>query len=210
MRLILIRHAESLHQKAKLISSINSCRGLSEIGREQANLLAKRLSQTQEVNPCDAILTSPILRARQTAEILLKAIPVNDVFVMDDLVEMLPGDADGLDWDTYHSKFGGFDIPSEPDRPFAPGGESWSVFLNRVQRTLNSIADQYAGQSVLGVTHAGFIMATIHAMFAVPRPGTGAQIHPANTSLTEWRRIDGTWELHRLSDAAHLLYQGNA
>jgi Phosphohistidine phosphatase SixA len=62
MRLVLVRHAEAAQGEP------DELRGLTPAGREQARLLGDRL-RADGIEP-DAVLTSPLLRARQTGEAL--------------------------------------------------------------------------------------------------------------------------------------------
>jgi broad specificity phosphatase PhoE len=204
MRLILVRHAESKHTQQGFIAGIAGCTGLTEHGFEQAQLLANRLHMTRELNDCRTILCSPILRARQTAQVLAEVMPVKLVEQDDDLCELRPGDADGLSGQEYEEKYGAFDWLGSPTRLFAPNGESWLGFLDRVRATLERLANQYESQSVMAVTHAGFIVASILVLFDIPRPGTGAYLDPGHTSLTEWRKSNGTWRLVKYNDTNHL------
>jgi broad specificity phosphatase PhoE len=57
-----------------------------------------------------------------------------------------------------------------PQRPFAPGGESWSSFRTRVQGTTLRLAEGFAGKTVLAVCHAGFIVVTMIALLDILRP----------------------------------------
>lgn len=73
--------------------------------------------------------------------------------------------------------------------------ETLEPFLVRVKNTMNLLASRNRSQTVLVVTHAGFIMGSIRALFDIPTPGTGARLEPGFTSLTEWYSHDGSWEL---------------
>lgn len=64
MRLLIVRHGEAAAGEP------DHLRALTETGREQARSLATRL-RDEGVQP-DAILTSPLLRARQTGEVLAR------------------------------------------------------------------------------------------------------------------------------------------
>lgn len=205
MRLLLIRHGESEHSKRRLIAGAASCLGLTDEGRVQARMLADRLAATGEQGAVDALLHSPVLRARQTAEIVAEALPGLALAEEPGLAEVLPGAADGMVWPDYVATHGAFDMVAEPDRPFAPGGESWLQFMARVGATLNGLAERFAGRTVIGVSHGGFVMASLLALFAIPRPGTGARLDPAFASITEWSHGSGGWRLVRYNDAAHLL-----
>ena len=206
MRLVLIRHGESDHASRGLIADVAGCRGLTERGAMQARALAGRLRTTGELAECRTLLSSPVLRARQTAEILAPALPSSAIEEDDSLCEVRPGTADGLSWEAYRATYGPFDLLTSPRRPFAPGGESWVEFTARVRTTHQRIADRFAGQTVVAVTHAGFVVASLLVLFDIPRPGTGASLEPSYTSLTEWRLSGTTWTLVRYNDTAHLIY----
>lgn len=70
MRLYLIRHAESKHVQFQVVTGQTICPGLTENGFHQAQRLVKRLRETGELHDCAAFLSSPLPRARQTAETL--------------------------------------------------------------------------------------------------------------------------------------------
>jgi len=199
MRLILIRHAESKHSQNRLIAAGASCPGLTDHGFQQARQLAERL----ELQHCDLLLSSPVLRAYQTAQILAEKIgkPIEQ---NSDLRELDPGDAEGLTWPDYDARYGAFDLLAYPTRPIAPNGESWSDFMGRIRATHEQFAQKYQGQTVIAVTHGGFIVASLFAVFDIPRPGTGARLETANTSLTEWRVSENIWTLERFNDTTHL------
>jgi broad specificity phosphatase PhoE len=205
MRLVLIRHGASHHSALNQIAGVRTCTGLTEQGIRQSERLAERLRSTQELHNCALLLSSPVLRATQTADILADALAADSIVKDDDLCEMQPGDADGLSQEVYRALYGEFDLAADPDHPYAPNGESWHDFTGRVDRTMKRFAHQFEGQTVVAVSHAGFIMASILMLFAIPRPGTGAYLDLANTSLTEWQYTSGVWYLIRYNDVYHLI-----
>jgi broad specificity phosphatase PhoE len=69
MKLYFVRHGESEANTKHVISNRESTFGLTERGRGQARTLADRLKGI----PFTAIFSSPILRTRETAEILSQA-----------------------------------------------------------------------------------------------------------------------------------------
>src|SRR5690242_16943223 len=126
MRLILIRHGASAH--GGIIARRSSCPGLTDEGFKQAHLLAGRFRTGLEASDCHTVLSSPVLRAYQTAEVLASTMEILPIIQDNDLTEIYPGEAEGLSWDAYRSQYGEFDLVAEPSRPFAPGGESWLQF----------------------------------------------------------------------------------
>ena len=69
MRLYFVRHGESEANTRRVISNRESPFGLTDLGRQQANSLADKLKDI----PITAIFSSPVLRARKTADILSQA-----------------------------------------------------------------------------------------------------------------------------------------
>jgi broad specificity phosphatase PhoE len=207
MRLVLVRHGASEHSRRGVIADVHGCTGLTADGVTQAQRLARRLRVTGELHDCAALLCSPVLRARQTAEVLAGVLPTSDVIDDQALCELRPGAADGLAWADYRARYGAFDLLVFPDRPFSPGGESWHGFIARVRTTLTRFSEQFADQTVVAVSHAGFIVASLLVLFDIPRPGTSARFDPLHTSLTEWRVRDTVWQLVCYNDAYHLFNQ---
>lgn len=152
------------------------------------------------------MITSVLPRAIETAQLILPALG-RDIDVRDcELCEVHPGEADGLTWAAYEQRYGSFDMEAEPDREFAPGGDSWNGFHTRVGRALERLVSDHAGSTVVVVCHAGVIMASMRLLLGIPHPGTGTQLRPTNTGLTEWAHDPdtGRWTLHSFNDAAHL------
>jgi probable phosphoglycerate mutase len=207
MRLVLVRHGASEHAARGIIAGVSGCTGLTAHGLAQTRALADRLRATGELSDCEALLCSPVPRARQSAEILAGALPVRAVEVDDDLCELRPGAADGLTWETYRAIYGEFDLVASPHRPIAPSGESWAAFLGRVRAAHQRLAKRFAGRTVVAVSHAGFIVASLIVLFDIPRRGApdgGARLEPVHTALTEWRVSGASWTLVRYNDASHL------
>lgn len=74
-----------------------------------------------------------------------------------------------------------------PGREEANLGESFS----RVSEAMDSFRERFTGETVVAVTHAGFIMASIRVIFDIPTPRPGARLDPNLVSLTEWSFADG-------------------
>lgn len=206
MRLILVRHGDAHAGFDGVISGPRGCRGLTELGRRQAEALRDHLADTGRIR-ADILLASVLPRALETAEIIAPALGVRAVRQACDLCEIHTGEADALAWTEYAARYGSFDMEAEPERLFAPGGESWRAFHERVGEMCKRIATEFIDQTVVAVCHAGVIMASIRVLFDIPHPGTGAQIRPTNTGVTEWEheRTMDRWTLHTFNEHTHLL-----
>ena len=118
---------------------------LTELGRSQARLLAERTKDLK----IDVILSSPLLRARQTAE-PTAALHGLEVLVDERLIEQHYGIYEGV------SRFDDGFLANK--RHFAvryPGGESMMDVAARVYSLLEEIKEKYAGKNILLVCHGG-------------------------------------------------------
>jgi probable phosphoglycerate mutase len=205
MRLLLVRHGEAYAGFHGPIAGPTGCAGLTPDGRRQAEALRDHLGSSASVH-ADVLVASILPRAIETATIIGPGLGL-DLSVTDcDLCEVHTGEADGVDWSQYNERYGSFDMEAEPDRPFAPGGDSWNSFHTRVRATLDRYAQEYADQTVVAVCHAGVIIASMRLLLGIVDPSTSAHLQPTNTGLTEWEHqpSNGRWLLHGYNDAGHL------
>ncbi len=204
MRLILVRHGDAHAGFHGPISGPLGCRGLTDLGRAQATALRDQIAAEQQPS-VDVLLTSLLPRAIETAEIIAPALGFDAVPRDCDLCEVHTGEADGVDWSEYDARFGPLDMHAEPDTPFAPGGDSWNSFHARVDATMWRLAEEHVGRTVMAVSSAGVIAASLRLRFGgltleAPR------MVPTNTGLTEWELNDTTaeWTLRSFDDTRHL------
>jgi probable phosphoglycerate mutase len=206
--LYLIRHGESVANVEPIVAGRHADVGLTERGHRQAALLGQRL--TKHPIPADALYVSTLPRAQQTATYVSRALGLEPV-VEDALRELDPGEADGLTLDEWARRWPrprDDSLSGNPFMDFAPGGESWAVFLARSGAALQAVVDRHPDQTVAVVTHGGVIESSVALGF-----GLGATFHRVgfallNTGVTHWRyRPDEErqpWVLVSLNDAHHL------
>ena len=163
MPLLLARHGETPdNEHGRIVGRRDP--PLSEAGREQARRLAASLGTAVVAMWC-----SPLLRARQTAEIVADAIGVAPT-VLDDLIESDRGSWEGQTFDDITAVtpelFEAFEAAADG---FAfPGGESLAHQVERTRRALTMVA---AGPTpALVVAHAGTIRAAMIAVGHQPPP----------------------------------------
>jgi probable phosphoglycerate mutase len=211
-RLVLIRHGESRVAVERVVGGMRGDTGLTPLGVSQSSRLRDRLVVSHEFGPVDVLTSSVLPRAVETAEIIAPAFGFSsaDVVQDSDLHELSPGEADGLTWDEFEKVFGDPGMRQNPYARIAPGGESIAEFQLRVGRALTRVAADHDGQTVVIACHGGVIDTSIVLFLGLPRFGTLADFHTANTSITEWWREDSLapWRLVRYNDAAHLLVCG--
>jgi probable phosphoglycerate mutase len=206
MRLVLIRHGDAHAGFSGVIGGRTGCTGLTPLGRRQAEALRDHLAESGRVK-ADVLLVSVLPRAIETAQIIAPALGLEIARHECDLCEVHTGTADGLAWEEYNTRYGSFDMEAEPDRVFAPEGDSWNSFHDRVQGMLERLAADHPDETVVAVCHAGVIIAAMRRIPAMPRVGGSAQLRPSNTGLTEWEHDPAVdrWTLHSFNETEHLL-----
>ena len=131
---------------------------LSETGRQQAERVAVQLKE--RLSLIDAIFTSPLERARETAE------PTARVFGLEPVVDDAFVECDFGDWTgqklTDLSKLPEWQtVQKTPSQFRFPGGESFVEMQDRVVAGIERAAAQFPGGVVACFSHADLIKAAI-------------------------------------------------
>lgn len=203
--LYIVRHGEAICNVQGTNGGVESCQGLTERGHEQARRLGERLA-AGEIK-VDVLYGSTLRRARETAQAASEGLNL-PIHWDDDLQEVRPGEADGLTYTEVRERFE-TDETDNVYRPWAPGAESWAMFVARAGRVLNRLVHQHAEQSIMVVAHGGIIDSTFFTLMGLPlRAGGYVGFNTKHTSITQWRlnqnERDERWLLMRYNDIAHL------
>jgi probable phosphoglycerate mutase len=210
--LTIARHGQAWCNTDETIGGPATCRGLTPTGHHQAARLAARLAAAHQRHPITALYTSPLRRARETADTVATALHL-PATVVDDLCEPDYGSADGARWADVIAAFGA--APAlHPGRPIAAGAETWLQHQRRVCAVLRNLLDRHAGHRVVVVAH-GETVTVAHHLFLHAGPDNTLPVAFAvdQASLTTWRQQpvswlrpdDGLrWALIRHNDRSHL------
>lgn len=175
---------------------------LNQKGQAQVQLLSKRLADTE----IDTIYTSPLQRARATAEAVAK--PHNiDPIEMNDLIEINLGDWQGLHASEIAKQWPDMWQQSRIDPSVIswPNGESFAQAVHRSVYAFQSIAKANQGKLVAIVTHD--IIVRIMAMHVLGVPySTYRRMETGNASFTKIIVTDDKKQLVTLNDTSHLGY----
>ena len=137
----LIRHGEKEPEKGDPT--------LSEIGKKQASLVGKYLSQF----PITAIYASPLLRTRQTAEAIAKEVAM-DIAIDERFRER-------MNWELPEQTFEEFVAlwnKASVDPSFQPaGGDSVAQTASRFGDALYDLTQKYPNEHIVIVSHGGAI-----------------------------------------------------
>jgi len=188
MNLLLARHGESEWIVRGDEAGFNS--PLTDRGRQQARLLGRWLAAKQGI---DAIYASPLVRARETAEIIAAELnlPLN---LDDDLREFEVHY--WHDSDDYAPPY----INGSAAAP-AAFAESYLPFKARVQGAVRRILEAYPEGTVLIVAHGGTIGTIVRCLLGVHN--FGVQTDP--TGLHHLRWTGSRWIIEFMNRLDHLL-----
>mmetsp|Transcript_3521 Transcript_3521/g.4614 ORF Transcript_3521/g.4614 Transcript_3521/m.4614 type:complete len:417 (+) Transcript_3521:107-1357(+) len=225
----LIRHGET-EANARRITQGQQPGRLTRLGAQQAACLGARLEREQSV--IDAVLSSDLLRCRQTAHLAIRDwFGTEKPFFLDiDLRERSVGTYEGQ----HHSSPRTRRPQGISPRQFrAPSGESWqdvyeraTFLLQRVATTLLDPQSEREVSRILVFTHGGFIAETVNACNRTDEiPGKPlAQNGAMNTAIYKLGvetvrsgnyttgtphkalpgRPDHSWTVLAVNDASHL------
>ncbi len=185
--LLLVRHGVTDATTGKLFSGglASSNPPLNDEGREQARATGEWLAPLS--GTFDALVSSPVRRTRQTAEILAEFF---DLAIEEEhaVAEMEFGTWDGMSFTEVHEKW-----PDElgswlGDLESAPhGGESFRAVEQRVLEGRDRILESYAGQTVVVVSHVTPIKTLIADALGAPLDAVyRMELAPASVSVVSY------------------------
>ncbi|MEV0285019.1 bifunctional RNase H/acid phosphatase [Kribbella sp. NPDC050820] len=183
-QLIFLRHGETPHTVEKKFSGSGGDNpGLSDTGRAQAHAAAEYLSR---IGGVDALVTSPMLRTRQTAEIVGAGLGLEPI-IDEGWVEVSFGDWDGHTFAEIQQKWpDALNAWLDSTAVAPPGGESFDVCARRARSARDGLLARYPGKTVVVVTHVTPIKLMVRSVLQAPmaslfrmelRPATVTEIH---------------------------------
>ena len=197
MNIYLIRHGR---QNSKLC---NVDVELAPEGREQADLLGQRL-KTYDI---EAVYSSHLIRARETADIINKHL--NKPRVVDERWQEADfGGMTGLTNEQMREKYGDFlekRATMTEDIPYPDGGENCRMVFERSFAALNDLIKKDY-KNVCVVTHGGVIRALLTGILGADYAKWltyGRQLENCSISHILYDEKMKTFHIERLNDFAH-------
>lgn len=195
MELLLLRHGESVGNQEGRMQGHQDF-PLAESGRLQARLIAAWFAERGIV--WDACYTSPLSRARETAEIVSAETKSAPPVSAEELREIGAGSIEGLTREEIVALH-----PSFMQRPITDlgdfaefGGESYDDVQLRVRRYVERLVRDHRphGHRVLSVAHGGINFQLLKALICAPVPRV-CIVRMGNCSATLVRMRDrrGVW-----------------
>jgi len=187
-RVVLVRHGETDHTAEKRFSGglASSNPGLNDRGRAQVRATAEWLQPLAD--QVDAIVTSPVRRTRESAEILAEVLGRHEIDVEDGFAEMEFGAWDGLTFlevserhqDDLDAWLGSLEAAPH-------GGESFQQVQERVLAGLERTLQAHAGRTVVVVSHVTPIKTLVaHALDASLMSVYRMELSPASVTVVSF------------------------
>jgi len=153
---------------------------MNETGIAQVERAAELLADHQ----WDVILSSPLGRAKHSAEIIQTALGHEQVIVEELLLERAFGIGEGLDYKSWQEQFAHLDE--------IPGAESATSVAQRSRKLLDFVEREYQGARVLAVSHGALIRFVLNEVTEGTIPPKGERLQNASLHIL---RHQGAWQL---------------
>ncbi|GHU08483.1 hypothetical protein FACS189431_4820 [Alphaproteobacteria bacterium] len=158
---------------------------LNDEGRKQAEQAREKLKGKK----IDLILSSPLKRAKETAEIINKDFNVPIIF-RDELVERNFGEREGK-----ISTPEDYEDNWDYEKSLTDTGESVKEIFERVHSLIDEIKEKYAGKNILVASHGGVARAFRFYFEKMPEDGKLAKYTTPNSEIIEYSFENNCWIL---------------
>jgi len=204
VRLLLIRHAETGHNRDSRVQGQADI-PLSDLGRRQVTALGQHLSE----QAISAVVSSPLIRARVTAEAVATRHGL-DVQLEPDLMEMNVGDMEGLSTTEMRERFPDFLAEWVTERGPSlemPGGESLEQVQQRAWRIVERLRAAYRDETIALVSHNFVLSCLITRALEMPLSDF-RRFRLSVCGVTTLRFREDRTVLVQLNDTCHLTNAG--
>jgi len=179
--IIFLRHAQAENNTKRILAGRTEGVPLTKTGIEQAERIAKYLA------PIDisAIYSSPIERARHTAEIVAKNCSLEEVVIDERLTEIDMGKFTRMNYDDMFAKYGNIFLKFYENDPVISEHEveTFPDVQKRVLDMVDHVLKKHNNENVILVTHMDPIKSMLAKVMNLV-PQTLFELIVANASLT--------------------------
>ncbi|HET8991499.1 MAG TPA: histidine phosphatase family protein [Candidatus Saccharimonadales bacterium] len=208
-RVYLVRHGQSMDNASPVFQSVDS--PLSPLGTQQASTIADRLSHIK----FEALISSPVLRARQTAN-KISSITGKDVEISDLFVERIkPSQVDGKPYSdrVASEKWRDWEKTLYQTKLKFSDGESYDDLLKRADKAIKFLEKRM--ETTMTVVSHGYFLRVLIARIIFGEQLTGPLLKKfientsiENTAITviDYRDAfeeEHAWRLWTLNDHSH-------
>ena len=179
--IIFLRHAQAENNTKRILAGRTEGVPLTKTGIEQAERIAKYLA------PIDisAIYSSPIERARHTAEIVAKNCSLEEVVIDERLTEIYMGQFTRMNYDDMFAKYGNIFLKFYENDPVISEHEveTFPDVQKRVLDMVDHVLKKHNNENVILVTHMDPIKSMLAKVLNLV-PQTLFELIIANASFT--------------------------
>ena len=198
IKLLLVRHGQTEGNVLGLYQGRTDV-DLNDVGREQAEKIGRRLS----LEKIDAIYSSDLKRARQTAERIASFHQIA-VLLREELRELNVGDFEGKHPEEIEREHGPMENMWKEGEWSAPGGETLSDFSARVSRFVEEVRGRHEeDETVVAVAHGGSLRSLIAGFLGIG-PEAWWRMELDSTSLSILELHPERAVLTLMNDTCHL------
>ncbi|MCY7675852.1 histidine phosphatase family protein [Bacillus safensis] len=183
----LVRHGETDWNAAKRIQGRTDI-PLNDTGKWQAEQTGLYLKDVH----WDVVISSPLIRAKETAHLILNHVHA-PLVIMDDFIERDYGDAEGMSFEERQKLF--------PDKQY-PNMEPLETIQNRMLEGIEKVRAAYPDQHVLIVAHGAAIHALLTTLADEHMGLQNTRLVNACLNYVEW--TDGKWKVRDYNVVSHL------
>lgn len=144
---------------------------LNETGIAQAKDAALALDRSE----WDAVISSPLSRAKDTADIVSSIVGLGQASIQPLLLERSFGEAEGMGHEEWRDKYA--------DSNKVPGGESLPDLEKRAHLLLDTLAAEHLGRRIIAVSHGALIRILLRIVSAGEFPREGERLGNASLSV---------------------------
>ncbi len=197
MKLTLIRHGETIWNQERRVQGFSDI-DLNDVGLHQAEQLALSLKDDN----IHSIYTSPLIRARRTAQIINQYHNA-PIYLESDLMEMNQGDFEGLSFQDLMTREKDFlrKWISDPASVRMPNGESFDELQDRAWKAIEAISTK--DDEALVVSHS-FTIASILCKVKNISLSEFRTVHVDTASKTIVRFLNGSASIESFNERSHL------
>ena len=194
-QIIFLRHGQAKNNTERILAGRTEGVPLTDVGIRQAEHTAELLEHMN----ISAIYSSPIQRAKHTAEIAGQHNSV-DVTIDDRLIELDMGKFTGMPYDAIFNSHGNVFMKFyNGELEIAHNGvETFSQVKNRVLGLVNEIIENHSDENVVLVTHMDPIKAMLSTIVDLS-PTNLFELIIANASLNIFREKDKKFSISGLN-----------
>jgi len=179
--IIFLRHAQAENNTKRILAGRTEGVPLTKTGIEQAERIAKYLASID----ISAIYSSPIERARHTAEIVAKNCSLEEVVIDERLTEIDMGKFTRMNYDDMFAKYGNIFLKFYENDPVIAEHEveTFPDVQKRVLDMVDHVLKKHKNENVILVTHMDPIKSMLAKVMNLV-PQTLFELIIANASLT--------------------------